>query len=346
MGTKLWLGIVFTPSWLRVACIQFARSPGLVRQVYGLPLPVGCINEDSGAIEDSNTLQAALASLPCMNPKQLGLGAVFLVVPQLLCYRTAFTASPALRHAPVDQLIAECVSDLPGDRSSLVVDAYAHEPSIGDHRSVMVVAARRSAIEAYTRLFAGCVWCLGGVTTGEIARFNRWTLQRPDVSARVVLVCTSDVDSRELSVWDRGVLTASDTRYWRQRSRIGGRASTGMQSGPGDNRDMLTRDILTVIEKQSNVGRPVESVLFGGTLRKREDLQLAVSRASGVPYDVSVDRLCASQTGSTNKSLQLESMPKEDNGLYDDAVGATAPKISQFLVRQRRKWNGLYQSYA
>lgn len=346
MGAKRWVGIVFTPSWLRIACVEFVRSRSVVRQVYGLPLPVGCINEDSGTIEDSNTLQGALAGLSCLSPKRLSVGSVFLVVPQLLCYRSAFMASPALRSAPMDQLVAECVADLPGDRRSLIIDAYAHEPSVGDSRAVMVVAARRSAIEAYTRLFSGCLWSIGGITTGEIARFNRWRLQRPEMTSRVTLVCASDVDSRELSVWDNGVLTASDTRYWRKRSRLRGRNSMGTQDGVGDTPEMLVRDILACIDKQRSLGRPVESVLFGGALRKREDLHTAVSSTSGIPYDVSTGTLGPGHEGSPSALHRSRTACEDDGGLYDDAVGAIAPGISQMGVRWRRTENGLYQSYA
>jgi hypothetical protein len=346
MGTRRWLGIVFTPSWLRVAEVDVSRNKDLICQVYGVPLPVGCINEDSGLIEDSRTLQEAIESVPCIAPESCGDGRVFLVVPQLLCYRTACVVPSVLQNATIEQLLTHCSADLPGDRNSLIVDAYAHHPTPREERSVMIVAARRNAIEAYVRLFAGWVWCIGGITTGEVSRLNRWRLQRSDIASEIVLVCSSDVDFFELSVWDRGVLMASETQYRRQRTRRVSQPYGSSNANFDGAQEVVARDILSVLARQRDLGRPIARVLYGGALCERYELHAAVQNASGTPYDVSTGRGCLNVTGQKSRLDEGDAAPGSGRGLFDDAVGAVIPRLLSTRGRCRRKVNGLYQPYA
>jgi len=247
----------------------------------------------------------------------------------------------------LERLLDENVADLPGDRSSLVFDAYTNAPQPGEARAVMVLAARRVAIEAYTRLFGEDMWCIGGVTTGEVARFNRWNLQQPEVGERVVLVCGADSESRELSTWSRGVLTASDTRYWRYRGRVAGGAHQGVADYLGENNELLAQDIMASIERQRSAGEPVESVCLGGALRGRSNLRDRIKAASGVDCLLSTNRglfVSAPSLGVVRSNESSEEA--SDSGLYDDAIGAIAPVIATLKGRKGRGSDGCYQSCA
>ena len=346
LGRRL-LGIVFTPSWLRIAYVQLSMSRVPTVQTYSVPLPVGCINEDSGAIEDSNLLQQAMGSVPCINRRNLRQGGVFLVVPQLLCYRTAFVVPPERSSVSLQRLLDENIADLPGDRSSLLVDAYAHVPRPGESRAVMVLAARRAAIEAYTRLFGDDVWCIGGITTGEVARFNRWKVQYPEVGSKVVLVCGADAESRELSVWNRGVLTASDTRYWRPRGRVIGGARRGGVEHLSEQPETLVRDIMSILERQRNSGTQVECLCLGGAFREHKDLRERISMASSITCHVSTNRgLFAPIIPLGTGGEDALSGEVGQSGLFDDAIGAIAPKMASLVRRKGRVADGRYQSCA
>lgn len=338
MVARRLLGIVFTPSWVRVAFADLSKDCDSSVRVYGVPLPVGCINEDSGAVEDSSALEQAMRAVPCINRRYFRQGSVFLVVPQLLCYRTAFIVPAKYSSAPLQRLIEENVADLPGDRSSLIVSAYTHDPRRGEPQRVMVIAARRLAIEAYTRLFGGDAWCIGGITTGEVARFNRLRLHWSELDSKVALVCGADTESWELSVWNRGVLLASDTRYWRERDR----AACGGKRVNVENLDEqfehIARAIIKSIESQRDSLMPVECVCFGGLLRERKDLQERISAMSGVAHHTSTTGSLFA--GATREDVGRDSMRSraiDDNGLFDDAIGAIAPMMGALRGRWRRE---------
>ena len=327
MGTRCLLGIVFTPSWLRVVHIKLSRRQVLSCAQHKEPLPVGCINEDTGAIEDFQALKAVMREMPCIESQSYGIGGVFMVVPQLLCYRSTAAVPVALRDAPVDRILAECISEVPGDREALIVSAHAHDCSKSSQRSIMVVAARRDAIEAYARLFTERLWSVGGITTGEVARFNRWIMQRPDTRDETVVVCSADVDSREVSVWDRGVLIESDARYTRRGSRMTARTQEAHGNAPADDVAAASRAIIDTIQRQEKCGRRVSRVLCGGDLCAQFDLHSAVSQTSGVVCEASSGRSCLGVFAMASKSALDNLSIAPERQIFDDALGAVIPKL-------------------
>jgi hypothetical protein len=322
------VGIVFTPSWLRVAQAEMSRDRVYAVRLDAVPLPVGCINENSGALEDSEMLRDVIHSIPGTVLHHREDGEIFVVIPQLLCYRTSFVAPAGFAQASIKEILAAHPIELPGDRSSLVVDASAHAVSIAGARAVMVMAARRSSVEAYARLFKDREWCLGGMTTGEIARYNRWRLQCRSLSSDVALVCSADIDSQELSLWDRGVLIASDTRCWYQRERRSFDGNVDTEKPLGATTDRIAKAVANMIERANAVARPITQILFGGSLTNLRQLHERVHRLTGIQYEVSqrVDRYMKI-TQPTDDLCGLRIQGAQEQGLFDDALGAIAPQI-------------------
>jgi hypothetical protein len=347
MAVRRLLGIVFTPSWLRVAQAEVSRDRTYSVRLFAVPLPVGCINEHSGAIEDSGMLQEAMHSIPSKFLQHGGSGDIFMVIPQLLCYRTSFIVPKRLEQASMREILAAHPVDLPGDRSSLIVDASAHPVGTNGDRAVMVLAARRSSLEAYARLFKEQECSLGGIITGEIARYNRWRLQWPGVSSRVALICSADTDSQELSLWDRGVLTASDTRYWYQRepSRLEGNVHAEKINGASTER--LAQEITHMIDRARTVARPIEQILLGGALRNHKHLQELIHKSTGIQCETSqhVDNYMKLLQETDERSRYLMQGLQEP-GVFDDALGAIAPRVLSLHAKIRRWRDDSHQSYA
>jgi hypothetical protein len=346
MAARRLLGIVFTPSWLRVAQAEMSKDRAYSVRLFAVPLPVGCINEQSGAIEDSGMLQAVMRSIPTGALHCGGYGEIFMAVPQLLCYRTSFVVAPGLAQASMREILAAHLNDVPGDRSSLVVDASAHEVAAGGVRTMMVLAARRTSLEAYVRLFQDREWCLGGITTGEIARYNRWTLQSRGLSCRVALICSADTDSQEFSVWDRGILIASDTHYsyQRERGRLDGNVITGRSIDAQI--DQIAQQVTKMIERTRTAARPIENILLGGALRNHPQLHESIHRLTGIPCEASqqIDRYMKI-LHETEKNSCFLMQEKSELGFFDDALGTIAPRVFSQQARRNGWRDDSNQSY-
>jgi hypothetical protein len=334
MATRSILGLVFSPSWLRVAHAEMSSSRHYSVRLFGVPLPVGCINESSGAIEDSATLRDVLHTLPQRPLNQVREGGVFLVIPQLLCYRTSFVVPAELAKAPVAEIIKSYPIDLPGDRTSLIFDGYAHGVNLDGPRSVMVIAARRSSLQSYCRLFEDLQWCLGGITTGEIARYNRWRLQCPKLDSQVALVCSADIDSRELSLWDRGVLVASDTRHWYQRAQnrltrsLGAKKAIDTRNCIDVPTDQLAREVAEMIKRAVTLTRPIERILCCGILSNHPQFQEVVQGLTDIRCETSqgVNRYMT-VSADTGEGSGFRVQDSQGLGIFDDVLGAIAHRV-------------------
>jgi hypothetical protein len=338
MASRHLVSIAFTPSWLRVAHIEVS-TPRAVKlrgsvarrhsvDLHEVPLPVGCINRNSGAIEDLSALQDAMKVSGSLYLHERRCLELFVVIPQMLCYRAFFAVPADLACASLKDVLVQYPLELPGDRSMLVTAAHAHAPCKDRTRSAMVLAARSSALEEYVRLFQGLEWSLSGITTGEIARYNRWHLQRPGISSQVVLMCSSDTDSYELSVWDCGVLIASESRRFEQGERARGPGNAVGSQPLGAHREQLAHDISALIDRYRELERPIEVIVFGGGLSRERELLDSLSGSSGASCEVSceVDRymqiLDRSATGCGPGLRNTTAL-----GLFDDAIGAIAPRM-------------------
>lgn len=346
MAARRLLGIVFTPSWFRVAQAELLRGQVYSVSLYAVPLPVGCIHENSGVVEDSETLRKVMQSTP-VKWIHHGLGVeISVVIPQVCCYRAAFVVPTGLEHASMKDILASYPLDLPGDSGSLVVDSSAHAVSTNGERSVMVLAARRSSLETYAQLFKGREWCLSGITTGEIARYNLWRLQYPELDTQVVLVCSADTDSQEFSMWNRGVLVASDTRYRYQRAR----SQSDCDSGAGEifdtATDQLEQELIRMIERAQITGRPIERILLGGALRHDLHLQERLGRLTRIPSENStrVDRyMRIGREIGDGCSFEVDGAHKV--GLFDDVLGAIAPSVFSLHAKKIRGRDDRHQPY-
>lgn len=345
MGTKHFFGIEFSSSWIRVASARATKAGTISVRVSRVPLQAGSINESSGAIEDSAKLRDALRWGLSVIDGQRGVGALSIVVPSPLCYSTSFFAPGYLRHATHSELKVAYPVDLPGDSASLLVDLHAGQPNSHGERSVMLLAARRSAIEGYMRLFEGREWLIGVITTGAVARFNRWKLQHDTVSSQVALICSTDADARELSVWDRGVLVASESRGWGNRSRAWVSESARGSSRDAERTAAVASEIVTIIKQRSQTERPIECVLFGGGLRTCRQLHEQIARATGILCEasaavVAVQSMELSSSISPSAKCQIHSHEQDtDRGEFDDVIGSLAPTIVALRAKKRRaRW--------
>jgi Tfp pilus assembly PilM family ATPase len=282
---------------------------------------MGCINEYSGELQDISRVRGLLEVALGCDLRDFGPKEIFFAVPQSLAYRTAFEVPADLQRASIDELLATYAAKLPGDLDSLVVDAYAHEPDFVNRRSVMILAARRNAIETYARLLEGREWLIGGITTAEIARFNLWNTFQPEVATQVVFVCSADNHSRELSLWDRGVLVASDTRCWLQGDKVS---------------EDLAKDIKQLSAQHSRTGSPPESVLLGGALCELIELQDRIRSDCGINCWVSQPLLRAIQT------TRGQNYDHNNIRLMEDAVGVIAPKLRTPGAAYRKRRHGVY----
>lgn len=328
MAARRLLGIVFTPSWLRVAQAELFRGSVYLVSLHAASLPVGCIHDNSGILENYGVLYDLLQSIPLTSLHSRRGVEISLVIPQPLCFRVAFSVPTGLEHAPIEEIIAAYPIDLPGDPASLVVDSCAHSVGVKGARSVMVMAARRSSIESYARLFKDREWCLNSITTGEVARYNRWRLQYPAINSQVALICSLDANSYEFSLWDRGVLLASDTRYWSQHERSHRDVVTQEEKDSDVASDQIAREIIKMIERARSTTKPVELILLGGELRHYSSLCESLYQSTGIPCAKAapVERyMMITKETVDGGSVGINGV--QEIGLFDDALGAIAPRI-------------------
>ncbi len=317
--------IEFTPSWLLAAQVELYRGRSLGLQLSRVPLPAGCINEHSGVIEDPSKLKAALIGVKDLSWDKLGVGAVSLIVPPLLCFRSSFCVPERFREASTDRILSDCPLELPGNRDALIVAAHSHDPKEANDRMLMLIAARQSVIADYVGLFAGYEWAIDVITIGEISRFNRYALYRSQLKREVALVCSCNDDFYEFSVWDRGVLVASDTR---KRSRTK-RHEYDLDEIP------LNSAILKIIERQRASELPITFVLFGGGLRGCHELQGAISAATKVTCGRSPEM---ESIFNLETALAPEAAYMSASGLLDDLTGVVMQSQRSQIGRRRSRW--------
>lgn len=325
MKPASYTSIAFTPSWLVAAHVELARGGRMRMELYRVPLPAGCINDHSGIIEDYSKLKAALVGLAGLNWDLLGVGEVSIILPPFLCYHTVFSVPGHLKQASTDAILAEYPLELPGDRDSLIVAAHSHEPDQLQDRTVMLVAARQSVIADYVRLFAGYEWAIDVVTTGEVARFNRCALDRSRLKGEVALVCSCNDDHYEFSVWDRGVLVASNTR----------RRDRAERSEDDLNGVSLSSEVLAILRREDLSKRPITVVLLCGALRGCRKLQSEISEASEVSCLVSpdIESICKLETALTPEQANMSA-----SGVFDDVTGVALKKQLNDLGCRGLRW--------
>ncbi|MFO0415699.1 MAG: hypothetical protein ACK5Y6_00285 [Pseudomonadota bacterium] len=324
MFTRALVALAISAAEARVVKVVLRRGSVAVSSAYSVPLPVGCLDEGTGRVEDPLRLADALRGIPLFNGEERSPKLVHLVVPKQLCFTNTITAPASAWRLSSGAFLHKYRAALPGDPAALIVDLHREAVTDGGARRVMLVAAKRDALAGYIRVVAGLDHEVTSVTTGEIARYNLAYAGDPEVAKRCAFIAALEVGRAEVAIWDRGLLVASDDLSVAEASFEAGFniAQLARSEGYAARGQRLFGELRRAVRRGIALGFGSDLITLTGALKG----SLPVSDGSTGGTTLEGLELRAADAQRVFKSGGLvEVGARVAGGEFDDALGALLP---------------------
>jgi hypothetical protein len=320
MFSRALVALAISATEARVVKVVLRRGRVAVSSAYSVPLPVGCLDEATGRVEDPLRLTEALRGIPLFNGEERSPKLVHLVVPRQLCFTNTISAPASAWKLSSGAFLHKYRAALPGDPAALIVDLHREAVTDGGARRVMLVAAKREALASYIRVVAALDHEVTSVTTGEIARYNLVYASEVDVAKRCVFIAALETSRSEVAIWDRGLLVASDDLYG-DKARLN-RAEPIASEGYAARTQRLVGELRRAVRRGLGLGFGSDLIWLSGALKS--PIALESGAASDGLFEGLESR--ATRIERVFKSAGVDGVSARiAGGEFDDALGALLP---------------------
>jgi hypothetical protein len=336
------LGVSCSPSWVKVTRVVPGGGPLPSYSCYSAPLPVGCIDERSGRVEDSRRCVQALEVVPVLRPGRLHYCRISLALPRVCSYTISWRVEGLGRPLRFDEIRDRYACQLPGKQDALCIDIHQRlDPSSGDAR-VMLVAVRRDLLESYLRLLMHPRCHVVCVTTEEIARFNLAVQSDYGLYDQNILVARLDKEHAEISHWDQGILMGGCV-VESQQAALGFGSESRLEQYPHPLRHTkevkkptaeLVATVQGMLAEGVERGRRIDKVVVCGPAKAdaetRQLLQAALAAECSMQW-VEIPRYEDEVMPHGALSCGRDS----ESGWYDEAIGALVTERAHSQIDNR-----------
>jgi len=337
------IGVSCSPSGIKAVQVYHRGGVVVRTQAQAVPLPLGCIHERSGDIEDSHALQTAIQGIPLLSPRLIQACRVSIALPQACSYTATWDVAGLGRVLTPEEIRQRCDLELPGRLSSLCIDAHQQINGVGGSVRVMLVAVRRDVVERYRRIFSGERRHIVRVTTDDISRYNSALSADSSIYDQKVLLVWFGKRRVELAVWDRGFRvahcslgldrTASPHSNYQQ-------AKQALNAATAPLNDLLREAALSVdklISEERGRSKPVDRIVLHG-MRAEDRLNRAAFEAV---LDGQASLTWLTPAVACTADLSAVSVAAGSQGALDDfedALGAVIPELISFRESKECVW--------